>query len=147
MKGAIIEVENTFPDLPYTTKMIITLDSGKVLQQVYDFGDNYGGWIGNVETVDLTGDGIEEIILVLDIVGSTYGASQVYVYQLVNENLYTLLELNDEMISKITDKINTCSKVEVVDSKLIVEGNITAMEYGNIKIVFNNDGDWEVEDE
>lgn len=147
MKGAIIEVENTFPDLPYTTKMIITLDNGKVLQQVYDFGDNYGGWIGNVETVDLTGDGIEEIILVLDIVGSTYGASQVYVYQLVNENLYTLLELNDEMISKITDKINTCSKVEIVDSKLIVEGNITAMEYGNIKIVFNNDGDWEVEDE
>lgn len=147
MKGAIIEVENTFPDLPYTTKMIITLDSGKVLQQVYDLEDNYGGWIGNVETIDLTGDGIEEIILDLDIVGSTYGASQVYVYQLVNENLYTLLELNDEMISKITDKINTCSKVEVVDSKLIVEGNITAMEYGNIKIVFNNDGDWEVEDE
>ena len=146
MNGAVVEVENTYPNLPYTTKMTITLDNGSVLQEVYDLGDNYGGWIGSVQTVDLTGDGIEEIILCLDVVGSTYGASQVYVYQLLNGNLYTLLELNDEVISEITDKINTCSNIEVVDSKLIVQGNTTAMGYDNITIVFNSDGTWKIEE-
>ena len=126
--------------------MTITLDNGSVLQEVYDLGDNYGGWIGSVQTVDLTGDGIEEIILCLDVVGSTYGASQVYVYQLLNGNLYTLLELNDEVISEITDKINTCSNIEVVDSKLIVQGNTIAMGYDNITIVFNSDGTWKIEE-
>ena len=143
----VVEVENTYPDFPYTTKMIITLDNGSVLQEVYDSGDNYGGWIGSVQTIDLTGDGIEEIILSLSVVGSTYGASQVYVYQLLNGNLYTLLELNDDVISEITDKINTCSNVEAADSKLIVEGNTTAMEYDNITIVFHNDGTWTVEED
>lgn len=57
MNGAVVEVENTYPDLPYTRKMIITLDNGSVLQEVYDSEDNYGGWIGSVQTTDLTGDG------------------------------------------------------------------------------------------
>lgn len=61
-------------------------------------------------------------------------------------NLYTLLELNDEVISEITDKINTCSNIEVVDSKLIVQGNTTAMGYDNITIVFNSDGTWKIEE-
>ena len=64
----------------------------------------------------------------------------------VNGNLYTLLELNDEVISEITDKINTCSNIEVVDSKLIVQGNTTAMGYDNITIVFNSDGTWKIEE-
>lgn len=90
---------------------------------------------------------IEEIILSLSVFGSNYGASEVYVYQLLNGNLYILLELNDDVISEITDKINTCSNVEAVDSKLIVEGNTTAMEYDHITIVFNNDGTWKVEED
>lgn len=146
MNGARIRIENTYPERPYNSKMIVKLDDGTILEEDYIWFSEYQGWLGNVQVVDLTGDGIEEIIVDLDVIGSTYAASYVYVYQLLNGSLYTLLELNDEEVSKITDKIHTCSNVEIVDSKLIVEGNVSAMEYDNITIVFNEDGTWKLEE-
>lgn len=67
------------PSEKHVAQVTITLSSGTVIKQLYD--EDFEGigceWWARVETNDLTGDGVEEIILDLDVHGSTYGASYI----------------------------------------------------------------------
>ncbi len=157
---AVINIKNMLsPAEKYVSQVTITLNNGTVMKQLYD--EDFKGigcqWWADVETSDLTGDGIEEIILDLDVFGSTYGASYIYVYQITDDGLNVLLELDDNVVDKVTNYLNgytideidritnclsTCSWVEIVDSKLIVYGNVNYMGYDTVTFVFDNNGSW-----
>lgn len=159
---AVINIKNMLsPSEKYVSLVTITLNSGVVIkQQLYD--EDFEGmgcqWHAGVETGDLTGDGVEEIILALKVHGSTYGASYIYVYQIADGGLNALLELNDDGVDKIinllkrpadeTDRIRncliTCSWAEIEGSKLIVYGNVNYMGYDTVAFIFDNNGNWQL---
>lgn len=160
---AVINIKNMLsPSDKHVSLVTITLNNGAVIEQLYD--EDFEGigcqWWAEAETSDLTGDGVKEIILSLDVYGSTYGASYIYVYQVTDSGLNVLLELNDDGVDKIIDSLtypideidkisnclNTCSWIEISGSKLIVYGNVNDMGYDTVTFIFDGNGNWRLEE-
>lgn len=68
-----------------SVRLLVSLSDGTILQK--DFSSESYGWYGVVEIGDVTGDGEKEIVLNLEVIGSTFGATDVYIYQVKDHQL------------------------------------------------------------
>lgn len=98
--------------LMYTTK------TGEENKIVYEPKSGVGR-AGEVKFLDLNGDNKNEIIVNLSYVGSTYGATDIYIYNL-EDSLEELLYIDQDNISRYDENLYACNGVIIVDNDLIV---------------------------
>ena len=139
------EIQNTFPDqFPYIAKLIVSLENGTTIEKVYDesLKNNNGGWYGDVKVGDLTGDGQNEIVVNLSWIGSTFAATDVYVYTIKENALLEILELDSDSIGTLCSQFQSCAGADIVNGNLSISGIINENgAFGNTKLKYF-DGNW-----
>lgn len=146
----IAQISNTFPDsYPYTSHLLVTLDDGIIVGEVSDYNSNS---YGVIEMGDLTNDGQDEILVNVECVGSTYGATDVYVYTVDGTDLVEILHLDSQEIGTVYSELLYGTGATIEDGCLKVEGISEWDEsgfwetYSNILIKYQN-GVWIRSDE
>lgn len=143
IKNISAKIENTFPnDVPYISKLTVSLSNGTTIEKVYDetLKNNSSGWYANMELADLTGDGQDEVVVSLDWIGSTFGATDIYVYVIKESDLVPILELDSDNIRNLSSQFEACVGVGIEDNYLNVSG-IVNEDIVNIKLKYS-ENEW-----
>lgn len=74
--------------------LLVHLSDGTVLQRDYPPSDGCG-WYVTAQTGDVTGDGIPDIVVNREVYGSTYGAADIFIYQIKNRRLIEHSRIRD----------------------------------------------------
>lgn len=144
-KDMNVQIENTYPNsMPYISRLIVTLNDGTVMEKIYDenLNNNSSGWFANVQIGDLTGDGKDEILVNLSWIGSTFGATDIYVYSIEEKKLTEILAIDNNNIALLYPDLYACAGAKIINSKLIISGEkAEGNELGNIILQWK-DGLW-----
>lgn len=141
----VVKIFNT-DSFPYQSRLLVTGHDGVVIGEViYSGQDKYTNYYGSVETGDLTNDGKEEILVNMAYFGSTYGATDIYVYTVEANELIEMLSLGTEEVHEIYPEIrfgtgalieNGCLKING-----LMDGDSWKKEYIDIRIKYQG-GQW-----
>lgn len=141
-----VEVVNNPEKTPFSSRVIVTLSDGTKLNQDYlvNWRNNKIGWEASAVYGDVTGDGKAELIVNLEWSGSTYQATDVYIYQVKNGQLVEHSSFLSETVSDRYPKLLSCSGAKIRGRNLQVSGLVSAnfpKKYGDILLTW--DGmDW-----
>ena len=130
-------------DLHSTSMVKIFLSDGTVVSKIYELGfkNVYSGWWSDVQLGDLTGDGYNELIINLCYVGSTYAATDVYVYSAVDNQLCEIFQVNCEDISQYYPELQTCAGASIENGYLNITGTAGKYVWKTVQLKYV-DGNW-----
>lgn len=141
----VVKVYNS-SDFPYSSHLSVTRQDGTVIGEItYSGQDEYTGYAGSAEIGDLTNDGREEILINVACVGTTYGATDVYVYTVEENKLVEMLCLETGTVHEVYPEIWLGTGASIEDGCLKIRGLIESdgweKEYTEIRIKYQ-DGKW-----
>ena len=111
----------------YVAELKVQID-GREFKRRFDKDSEHSGTgvCGELEREDLTGDGKEEIIVKLSVVGSTYGATIVYIMEVSEEGLTEILRVDGDNLKEYEENLIDCTGATANDGRLIL--NVSDMD-------------------